>query len=291
MARTVRAGFLMAGRPINEITVRGKYMDNTAIPVNQTPVVLLDRIGEHIAVVTLNRPEARNAVNGAVVGMLGAIVQETEDDPDIWVVILTGAGGVFCAGADLKEVAAGRGASLGTEKGGFAGFVFSKRTKPWIAAVNGKALAGGCEIVLACDMVVAAENATFGLPEVLRGLMAAAGGLFRLPRALPRNIALELITTAGELEAQRAYSFGMVNRLVPTEQVRSEAIKLAKAITMNAPTAVRESLSVARHAADLPEEELIKLTRESWNRVAISADFQEGPRAFIEKRAPRWTGR
>jgi len=149
--------------------------------------VLIERAADHVALVTINRPAARNAVNGAVASGLEAAIDQTEADPDIWAVIITGAGNqAFCAGADLKEISAGRGAGLRTERGGFAGFVHAPRTKPWIAAVNGPALAGGCEIVLTCELVVAAEGAVFGLPEVKRGLMAVAGGLYRLPRVLPQ---------------------------------------------------------------------------------------------------------
>jgi hypothetical protein len=141
--------------------------------------------------VTLRRPEARNAINAEVVATLGRLVQQLEADPEIWVVVLTGAGGqAFSSGADLKEVAAGRIDSLWTAEGGFAGFVAADRTKPWIAAVDGFALAGGCELALACDMIVASEDASFGLPEVTRGLIPAAGGAYRLPRALPRALAL-----------------------------------------------------------------------------------------------------
>jgi enoyl-CoA hydratase/carnithine racemase len=173
--------------------------------------VRYERLADHIALATLNRPEVRNAVNGALARALEAVVVETEADPDIGAVVLTGAGdGVFCAGADLKEVAAGRGDELFTAQGGFAGFVYAQRRKPWIAAVNGKALAGGCEIVLACELVVAAEHAVFGLPEVSRGLIAAAGGLIRLPRALPRHLALELVMTGDPLDVRRAEMHGLV---------------------------------------------------------------------------------
>ena len=222
---------------------------------------------------------------------LHAAVERTEADPDIWVVVLTGAGtDVFCAGADLKEVAAGRAESLFTANG-FAGFVYADRRKPWIAAVNGKALAGGCEIVLACDLVVASSEASFGLPEVSRGLLAAAGGAFRLPRALPRNLAIELVITADSLDAHRAASLGLVNRVVDPDQVLSEALKLAARVTRNAPVAVRESLQVARKVHDMDEDGLRALTRTCRERVRASEDYQEGPRAFVEKRPPRWTGR
>jgi enoyl-CoA hydratase len=269
-------------------------------------VVTLERLPGRVALVTLNRPAARNAISPAVAQALEAIVAETENDPDVWVVVLTGSAsgsggsaagsggsgsGVFCAGADLKEIAAGRGAQLFTERNGFAGFVHAERSKPWIAAVNGKALAGGCEIVLACELVVAAEDAAFGLPEVSRGLVAAAGGMYRLPAALPRNLALELIMTAEPLDARRAYAHGLVNRLVPAERVMDEALALARRITANAPIAVRESLRVARQAHHLGESVLRAMSRAARDRVAASEDYQEGPRAFIEKRAPRWTGR
>jgi len=256
------------------------------------PVVMFQRLPGHVGLVTLNRPTARNAINAAVATQLEAVVSATESAPDIRVLVLTGAGDdAFCAGADLKEVAAGRVADLFTQRSGFAGFVNAERGKPWIAAVKGKALAGGCEIALACDLVVAAEDAAFGLPEVLRGLIAAAGGLYRLPRALPRNLALELIMTGDPLDARRAHQHGMVNRLVPSAQVVAQAVELAGRITRCAPMAVRESLRVARRAVDLTEGELRTLTQESRERIVRSEDYKEGPRAYIERREPRWTGR
>ena len=256
--------------------------------------VTVERLPGHVALVTIDRPEARNAVNGDVATGLEAAVDATEADDDIRAVVLTGAGReAFCAGADLKEVSAGRGSALRTERGGFAGFVYRERSKPWIAAVNGKALAGGTELVLACDLVVAVRQAAFGLPEVLRGLIAAAGGLYRLPRAIPPNIALELILTAGQLDAERAHGFGLVNRLVDdVDGLREAALALAAEIARNAPVAVRQSLRVAREAnSGLDEAALRALTRDAFERVAASEDFKEGPRAFIEKRAPRWSGR
>lgn len=245
----------------------------------------------HTALVTLNRPDARNAVSVDIANAIEAIVDATESDSSIRAVVLASSHpDVFCAGADLKEINAGRGDQLFTERNGFAGFVFSERTKPWIAAVNGKALAGGCELVLACDMVVASARAGFGLPEVLRGLVAAAGGMYRLPRVLPPNIALEMIATAIPLSGERAYALGMVNRLVEPEKVLDEALLLATQIAANAPLAVRESLRVARAAFAQNETQLRAITREARDVVRASNDYQEGPLAFIEKRKPRWTG-
>jgi len=263
----------------------------TFAPGNDAPV-LLERLSGHISLVTLNRPHVRNAVNAAMASALEAIVDETEADPDIRTIVLTASGSsVFCSGADLKEVASGRGAGLYTARGGFAGLVHANRSKPWVAAVAGKALAGGFEIVLSCDLVVAGEDAAFGLPEVSRGVIAAAGGLYRAPRALPRNIALELIMTADTIDAHQAHRYGVVNRVVCADRVRDEAVALASRIVRNAPLAVRESLRVARQAHDLGEAELRALSMQAQDRIVQSEDYREGPRAFVEKREPRWTGR
>lgn len=262
-----------------------------------TPIVLSDAVwmrmaAPHVAWVCIDRPSARNAVNAAVTRGLEAAIDRCEADPDIWVSVLTGAGpDAFCAGADLKEVAAGRSAGLWTERGGFAGITSRERRKPWIAAVQGKALAGGTEIALACDLIVASENAGFGLPEVLRGLIAAAGGLVRLPRAIPPRVAMEHILTGRPITVQQALQWGMVSRVVPSEALAEAALALANEIASNAPVAVRESLRLARLALDHDEAALRRLSQEAIERVKASEDFQEGPRAFIEKRAPRWTGR
>jgi enoyl-CoA hydratase len=254
--------------------------------------VTLRRPAPHVALITIERPEARNAVNAAVAQGIARGVDVTEADVDTWVVIVTGAGGKsFCAGADLKEVAVGRAMTLRTEQGGFAGFTHRERGKPWIAAVDGFAVGGGCEIALACDMIVAAETAVFGLPEPKRGLIAAAGGIYRLPRVLPRQIALELIATGADLPATRAHQLGMVNRLAPAGQVVEEALKLAAQVCACAPVAVAESLKVARVAADYDDATLKQQSVKATERNAQSADYQEGPRAFIEKRAPQWSGR
>jgi enoyl-CoA hydratase len=219
-------------------------------------------------------------------------VEVTESDIDIWAVVLTGAGGKsFCAGADLKEVAAGRALSLRTEQGGFAGFTHRTRDKPWIAAVEGFALGGGCEIAMACDLIVASEAAVFGLPEPKRGLIAGAGGIYRLPRVLPRNIALELIATGADLPAARAHAFGMVNRLTPVGQAVEVAIALGSAVCACSPVAVYESLKVARAAADFDDATLKQMTVKAMERNSQTMDYKEGPRAFLEKRQPHWGGR
>lgn len=251
-----------------------------------------EKVGDHIALVTINRPEARNAVNGAIAEGIEAAVKTSEADDDIWAVVLTGAGDkAFCAGADLKAIAAGEGKALSTKDGGFGGLTRAPRTKLWIAAVNGAALAGGCEFVLACDLVVASDKATFALPEVKRGLAAIAGGLFRLPRALPKAVAMELIVTGGALTAERAFALGFVNRLAPHGETRAAAIAFAQEICESAPMSVRESLIIARQAYDLDESALWSLSDEAGRRIFKSEDFKEGPRAFVEKRPPQWRGR
>jgi enoyl-CoA hydratase len=244
-----------------------------------------------VAVLTINRPEARNAVNGAVASGMEAAIDRLEEDDEVWVGIVTGTGPVFSAGADLKAIASGDAAALNTERGGFAGIAKRERTKPIIAAVDGPALAGGTEIVLSCDMVVASSNARFGIPEVKRSLVAGAGGLFRLPRVLPRNIAMELALTGDPIDAERAYQLGMVNELVEPGTVVDAAIALAERICANAPVAVRESRRVVIEAAQVDEATGWKLTNAAFGNVVKTEDFAEGPRAFIEKRAPEWKGR
>ena len=253
---------------------------------------LFDIVDEHIAVITLNRPEVRNAMSSKLSAAVEYLVKKVEADPNLRVGILTSSNDkVFCAGADLSEIAAGQGHRIATPDGGFAGFVDARRDKPWIAAVKGYALAGGGELTLACDMIVASEDARFGLPEVKRGLFAGAGGVHRIVRALPRNIGLELVATGEPLDAGRAYELGLVNRLAPTEKVLETALELARVIAANAPVSVRESLKVARRAQEETDADLRKASAAGSNVVRETEDAKEGPRAFLEKRAPRWTGR
>lgn len=255
-------------------------------------LVGLRLVEPNIALVTLDRPEARNAITAAVSRALEAVVDYVEANPDIRVAIITGAGGkAFCSGADLEEVAGGGLGAMFTARGGFAGFVHANRTKPWIAAVEGYALAGGCEIALACDLLVASPESSFGLPEVRRGLIASAGGLYRLPRSLPRSIALELILTGEAMGAERAFDLGVVNRLAPAGSVLDAGLELARKIAACAPLAIRESLAVARASYDEEEAELRRRGDEAQLRLEKTADFTEGAMAFTEKRAPRWLGR
>jgi enoyl-CoA hydratase len=245
---------------------------------------------ERIAIIRLNRPDARNAVNPALSAALEAAVDRLEADDDVWVGILTGNGAAFCAGADLKTVAAG-GVSVDTERGGFAGFVRRERDKPIIAAVDGPAVAGGSEIALACDLIVATTASTFGLPEVKRSLVASAGGLSRLPRALPPMIAMELALTGEPMDATTAAQHGLVNRLVAPGTAVDEARALAAAIVANAPLAVRATRRVLLASRLLTDEEAMRRSGEELRAVARTEDFREGPRAFVEKRPPVWRGR
>jgi enoyl-CoA hydratase len=249
----------------------------------------------HVAVITINRPEARNAVNRDVAEGVEAAIDRLEGDDDAWIGILTGArtdkGWIFSAGADLKAMTTDPGGMV-TKKGGFAGLVQRERTKPLIAAVDGPALAGGTEIVLACDLVVASRAAVFGIPEVKRNLVAGAGGLFRLGRKLPRNIAMELALT-GRLDfpAERAHHFGLVNHLCDEGQAVDRAKELAALIAENAPLAVRESRKIVIEAADQPEEVGWKMSGEGMAKMFGTEDFTEGLTAFAEKRPPVWKGR
>lgn len=251
-------------------------------------------LDNHIVTITINRPDARNAVNGAVATGIEEAIDTLENDDDAWIGILTGArtekGHIFCAGADLKEIAVNP-AAMVTERGGFAGIVQRERTKPIIAAVDGPALAGGTEIVLSCDLVVASDTATFGIPEVKRNLVAGAGGLFRLPRKLPRNIAMECALTGDPIDATRAHGFGLVNHLCAEGEALATARELAMRIAKAAPLAVRESRAIMLAATDEPDEVGWKLSGEGMMKMFGTEDFTEGITAFAEKRDPAWKGR
>ncbi|HEX4245176.1 MAG TPA: crotonase/enoyl-CoA hydratase family protein [Acidimicrobiales bacterium] len=255
------------------------------------PEVLRERRG-HIEILTINRPEARNAVNGAVSRGIGSALDELEADDDCWVVVLTGAGDkAFCAGMDLKAFAAGEIADIAGASGGFGGIARRNFPKPIIAALNGSALAGGCEIMLACDLVVSVEEATIAITEVRRGLIAGAGGLIRLPRRLPRAVAFELALTGQPIDAQRALALGLINRVVPAGQLMDEALALAEVIAANAPLAVRTTKRVMTEAMEVDEDAGWDINNAALSAVFASADAMEGSIAFAEKRAPNWTGK
>ena len=246
----------------------------------------------HVEIITINRPEARNAINGDVSRGMAAALDELEADDECWVVVLTGAGDkAFSAGIALKAFASGEGGAIMGGSGGFGGITQRNFPKPIIAAVNGACLAGGCEIMLSCDLVVAADHATFGIPEAKRGLVAGAGGLLRLPKRLPMAIALELALTGESIDAARALQLGLINRVVPAAALMDEALALAGVIAENAPLAVRWSKRVMVGAAGVSEEEGWKLNTEAVGAVFTSADAMEGPVAFAEKRKPNWQGK
>jgi enoyl-CoA hydratase len=249
-----------------------------------------------VAIITLNRPEARNAVNGDVASGLEAAIDKLEADSNVWVGILSAntAGQerpVFCAGADLKAINSGQAAALNTKRGGFGGFVYRDRKKPVIAAVDGLATAGGCELVLACDMLVATTRSAFGLAEATRNLIAGAGGLFRLPRAIGRAVAMEAILTGEPFTAQRAYELGMVNKLVEPNTALDAALDLALRVCKAAPLAVWASRKIVLASETESDQTLIDMTNKEFGAVLASEDTKEGLTAFIEKRPPNWQGK
>ncbi|MCP5329276.1 MAG: crotonase/enoyl-CoA hydratase family protein [Sinobacteraceae bacterium] len=246
-------------------------------------------VRDGIGIITLNRPEARNAVNGAVAAALADITESLETRTDVRVAVLTGAGGNFCSGMDLKAFL--RNEDVKPRGRGFAGLIRARIDKPLIAAIEGYALAGGFEIALACDLIVAATDARFGLPEVKRGLVANAGGLVRLPSQLPYRIAMELVLTGATVPAERLVALGLVNRVVAPGQALDEALRLAVEISSNGPLAVTTSKRVLRDSRDWPSTEAFDRQDAYTAPVFRSEDAREGARAFAEKRAPRWIGR
>ena len=250
---------------------------------------VLTEVDGAVAVITIDRPEARNAVNEAVASGVAAALDELDPRTDIRVIVLTGAGGTFCAGMDLKGFVTGENPLAGGR--GFGGIVQRPPAKPVIAAVEGYALAGGFEIALACDLIVASEDATFGLPEVSRGLVAAAGGLLRLPRRIPYHVAMEIALTGGHIAAGRLHQAGLISRLVPAGQALDQARQLAGAIAKNAPLAVEATKRIVAESADWPSAEAFARQNDITAPVFSSADAREGAVAFAEKRAPAWQGR
>lgn len=248
---------------------------------------VLTEVRGNVLIVTLNRPEAKNAANKALAEGVAAAMDRLDSDNDLRVGIITGAGGTFCSGMDLKGFLAGETPQIPGK--GFAGLTEAPPAKPLIAAVDGYALAGGFEIALACDLIVANKDSKFGIPEVKRGLAAAAGGLVRLPRQIPQRLAMELALTGEFVTAQRAYDMGLINRVV--EGVALEgALQLAEVISANGPLAVAASKQVIREQQDWSQEDQWKNQYALTAKVFTSNDAREGAAAFAQKRAPNWTG-
>ena len=262
----------------------------------QAPGALTERRGNTL-IITINRPEARNAVNAAVSTGVGDALAQAQDDSQIWAVVITGSGDKsFCAGADLKAISKGENIFHPDHpEWGFAGFVQHYIDKPIIAAVNGTALGGGSEIALGCDLVVAQASAQFGLPEVKRGLIAAAGGMFRIVDQLPRKVAMQLLLTGEPISADEALRWGLINEVVPDgSSVLEAAVALAERITCNAPLAVQASKRVAAGVDDgaiAAEQDAWKRSNREMRVVFGSEDAMEGPMAFAQKRATVWKAR
>jgi enoyl-CoA hydratase len=250
--------------------------------------VLVER-RDGVQLITINRPQARNAINRAVSVAMAAALEELDERRDLVLGIVTGAGGTFSAGMDLKAFLAGENVSV--EGRGLGGVTFRPPTKPLIAAVEGWALAGGCEVALACDLIVAAEDARFGIPEVKRGLVAAAGGLLRLPRRIPPAIAMELALTGDPMTAREAHRYGLVNRLTEPGAALAGALELAARIVGNGPLAVAASKQILVAAPDWSMAQAWQRQAELIGPIFSSEDAKEGARAFAEKRAPHWQGR
>lgn len=252
------------------------------------PDAVLTEVSDGIAVVTINRPEARNAVNGEVARGIAAAIDELDADRDVRVLILTGAGGTFSAGMDLKGFLTGD--SPLTADRGFGGIVQRPPVKPIVAAVEGYALAGGFELALSCDLVVASEQAKFGLPEVRRGLVAGAGGLLRLPQRIPYHLAMEIALTGEHFAAARLHQAGLVSEIVPAGQALSAARDLAGRIAQGGPLALAATKRIIVESADWDSSSAFDRQAEIIGPVFTSADAREGAMAFAEKRQPNWRG-
>ena len=246
--------------------------------------VRTERVGSSL-LITIDRPKARNAVNAAVAAGVTAALDELEADAGLRVGVLTGAGGTFCTGMDLK--AALKGETPEVPGRGFAGLTEAQLSKPLIAAVEGYALGGGFELALGCDLIVAAEDAKFGLPEVTRGLIAAGGGVIRLPKRIPYHLAMEFLLTGEPVTGRRAGELGLVNRVTPNGDAAAVALQLAEKLAENAPLALAAVKKIVRGS----EAEAFAVQREETKKLMQSADVREGMTAFAERRAPQWTGR
>jgi enoyl-CoA hydratase len=249
---------------------------------------VLTEVADGVGVLTLNRPEAKNAVDLATTEALAAALDEFEAREDVAVLVLTGAGGTFCAGMDLKAFA--RGERPRIEGRGFAGLTEAPPAKPLIAAVEGWALAGGCELALSADLIVAARDARFGIPEVKRGLFAAGGGVLRLAKALPYQRAMEMALTGDPMPAEEAHRFGLVNVLTEPGGALAGARELAARIAANGPLAVRASKQLIAGSVGWTDRAALDAQQELADTVFASADALEGARAFAEKRSPVWRG-
>ena len=256
--------------------------------MSDEPAVLTER-RERIFLITINRPDQRNAVNAAVAQGIAAALDELDGDAGLSLGVLTGAGKGFSAGMDLKAFLAGE--IPYADDRGFAGITQRGSTKPLIAAIEGFAVAGGLEVALACDLIVAARGARLGIPEVKRSLVAAGGGLLRLPRVLPRNVAMELALTGDPIEAERGYELGLVNRLAEPGRALEVALELAEAIAANGPLSLAATKRILVESVDWPDSEFFARQREIAGPVMASEDAREGATAFAEKRPPVWRGR
>lgn len=250
---------------------------------------VLTEVIDNVFVITLNRPEAKNAVNLQVAQGVAAAIDRFNADDSLAVAVITGAGGTFCSGMDLKAFVKGEKPSI--EGRGFAGLTEAPPAKPLIAAVEGYALAGGLETMLACDLVVAADNSKFGIPEVKRGLVAAAGGVYTLPERTHRAIAMEMALTGDLYSAEFAHQHGLINRIVPAGTALEGALELAHTIAANGPLAVRVSKQIIVESADWASDEKAAKQDPLIQGVFNSQDAIEGAKAFAEKRAPQWTGK
>jgi enoyl-CoA hydratase len=252
------------------------------------PAVLTER-RERVLVITINRPAQRNAVNAAVADGIAAALDDLDSDAELSIGVITGAGKGFCSGMDLKAFVTGERPWAGDR--GFAGITQRASAKPLIAAIEGFAVAGGLEVALSCDLIVAARGARLGIPEVKRSLVAAGGGLLRLPRVLPRNVAMELALTGDPIAAERAQELGLVNRLAEPGEALSAALELAEAIAQNGPLALAASKRILTESVDWPDSEFFDRQQAITEPVMASQDAREGATAFAEKRAPVWQGR